>query len=54
MFDAWNILEKVCGATTDNGSNIVKGVGLLGLDTFHVLQHTLQLSIKRGLNVTAV
>ena len=54
MFEAWNISEKVCGATTDNGTNIVNAFGLLGLEHFPCVAHTLQLSIKRGLDVTAV
>ena len=54
MFQAWNISDKVCGAITDNGGNIVNAVGLLGIEHFPCMAHTLQLSIKRGLNVVRV
>lgn len=54
MFDSWKISEKVCGATTDNGQNIVNAVGLLKIEHFPCVAHTLQLSIKHGLEVTRV
>ena len=34
LFRSWKISEKVCGATTDNGQNIVNAVGLLGIEHF--------------------
>ena len=54
LFQSWKITEKVCGATTDNGRNIVNAVGLLGIEHFPCVAHTLQLSIKNGLEVTRV
>lgn len=54
MFKAWSLSNKVCGATTDNCGNIVNAVGLLGLEHVPCVAHTLQLSIKRGLEIPAV
>ena len=54
MFKSWSLSDKVCGATTDNCGNIVNAVGLLGLEHVPCIAHTLQLSIKRGLEVPAV
>ena len=56
LYDNWKISEKVCGATTDNGQNIVNAVGLLKIEHFPCVAHvhTLQLSIKNGLEVTRV
>ena len=44
---SWNISDKVCGATTDNASNMVNAIGLLGIQHFPCVAHTLQLSILR-------
>ena len=54
MFKSWSLSDKVCGATTDNCGNIVNAVGLLGLEHVPCIAHTLQLSIKRGLDLPAV
>ena len=54
LFDSWKISDKVCGATTDNGRNIVNAIGLLKIEHFPCVAHTLQLSIKNGLEVTRV
>ena len=54
MFQEWNISDKVFGSTTDNGQNIVNAIGLLGLQHFPCLAHTLQLSIKKALNISKV
>jgi len=47
MYQEWNIVDKVFGGTTDNGQNIVNAIGLLGLQHFPCLAHTLQLAIKK-------
>ena len=52
--NSWKISDKVCGATTDNGRNIVNAIGLLKIEHFPCVAHTLQLSIKNGLEVTRV
>ena len=49
LFDSWKISDKVCGATTDNGRNIVNAIGLLKIEHFPCVAHTLQLSIKKTL-----
>ena len=54
MLKDWNISEKVCGGTTDNGSNIVNAIGLLEIEHFPCFAHTSQLSIKNGLNIPRV
>jgi len=54
MFQEWNIVDKVFGGTTDNGQNIVNAIGLLGLQHFSCLAHTLQLAIKKGFTVPKV
>jgi len=54
MFQEWNIADKVFGGTTDNGQNIVNAIGLLGLQHFPCLAHTLQLAMKKAFAVTKV
>ena len=54
MFQGWKISNKICRATTDNVGNTVIAVGLLGIEDFPCVAHTMQLSIKKGLNVTRV
>ena len=54
MLQDWNISEKVYAGVTDNGSNIVNAIGLLGIEHFPCFAHTLQLAIKRGLDVPRV
>ena len=50
----WNIDNKVFGATTDNGRNIVNAIGLLGLKHFPCVAHMLQLSINYGFKIVRV
>ena len=50
----WNIDNKVLGATTDNGHNIVNAIGLLGLKHFPCFAHTLQPSINNGSKIVRV
>ena len=54
MFRDWNIVKKVFSATTDNRQNIVNAVGLLSLQHFPCIAHTLQLAIKKALIVSKV
>ena len=54
MLQDWNISEKVYAGVTDNGSNIVNAIGLMGIEHFPCFAHTLQLGIKRGLEVPRV
>ena len=54
MFKDWGISEKVCGGITDNAGDIVNAIGLLGIEHFPCVAHTLQLSIKNGLAVSRV
>ena len=54
MLKDWGISEKVCGGITDNASNTVNAIGLLGIEHFPCVAHTLQLSIKNGLTVSRV
>ena len=54
MLKDWSISEKVCGGITDNAGNIVNAIGLLGIEHFPCVAHTLQLSIKNGLTVSRV
>uniref|UniRef100_A0A1X7SLU2 DUF659 domain-containing protein n=1 Tax=Amphimedon queenslandica TaxID=400682 RepID=A0A1X7SLU2_AMPQE len=55
MLSSWNIRDKVCGATTDNASNMVNAIRILaGIQHFPCVAHTLQLSVKSGLNVSHV
>ena len=54
MFQDWNIVDKVFGATTDNGQNIVNTIELLGLQHFPCLVHTLQMAIKKTLTASKV
>lgn len=46
----WKISE-VCGGITDNGVN---AIGLMGIEHFPCFAHTLQLSIKNGLQIPRV
>ena len=52
MFNDLNISDEVFGGTSDNGQNIVNTIWLLGLQHFPCLAHTLQLAIKKDLNVS--
>ena len=52
MFENWNIANKVFGATTDNAANIVNAAGLLKIEHFPCFAHTLQLSVKKAVDVT--
>ena len=54
MFEDWKITGKVFGSTTDNAQNIVNAIGLLGMDHFPCIAHTLQLGIKKALDVSKV
>lgn len=55
MLSSWNIRDKVCGAATDNASNMVNAIRMLaGVQHFPCVAHTLQLSVKSGLNVSRV
>ena len=50
----WKISSKVCGAVTDNASNMVNTFRLLGIQHFPCIAHTLQLAIEKGLDVPRV
>ena len=54
MFNDSNISDEVFGGTSDNGQNIVNTIRLVGLQHFLCLAHTLQLAIKKDLNVLKV
>ena len=54
MFEDWKITGKVFGGTTDNAQNIVNAIGLLGMDHFPCIAHTLHLGIKKALDVSKV
>ena len=54
MLCSWKIDSKVCGAVTDNASNMVNTFRLLGIQHFPCIAHTLQLAIQRGLEVPRV
>ena len=54
MFQSWNISHKVFCATTDNAANIVNAASLLGIEHFPCFAHTLQLSVKKALDVQNV
>ena len=54
MFRSWEIFCKVCGAVTDNASNMVSTFRLLGIQHFPCIAHTLQLAIQKGLDVARV
>ena len=54
MLQDWSISEKVCAGITDNASNIVNAIGLMGIEHFPCFAHTLQLGIKHGLEVQRV
>ena len=54
LLQSWNVTGKVCGAITDNAGNIKNAIRLLGIEHFPCVAHTLQLSIKRGLEVVKV
>ena len=47
-------MDKVCGGTTDNGSNLVNTFSLLNIDHFPCIAHTLQLAVNKGLKVPRV
>lgn len=54
MLSSWKISSKVCGAVTDNASNMVNTFRLLGIQHFPCIAHTLQLAIQKGLDLTRV
>lgn len=54
MFQEWDISNKVFGATTDIGQNIVNAIDLLDLEHFPCLAHTLQLAIKKAYTIPKV
>ena len=54
MFQSWNISHNVFCATTDNAANIVNAASLLGIEHFPCFAHTLQLSVKKALDVQNV
>ena len=54
MLEDWKISDKVLCGTTDNGQNIVNAIGLLGIEHFPCIAHTLQLAIMKALQVPKV
>ena len=55
IFDEWAVTGKVYGATTDNGGNIVNAcVNHLKLTHMPCIGHTLQLAVKRALEINKV
>lgn len=50
VMEDWGIKEKVCGMTTDNGSNIVRAAGLLGMTRIPCFGHCLHLAVLSALN----
>lgn len=54
MFEEWKIKRKVFEGTTDNAQNIVNAMGLLGLLHFPCIAHTLQLGVKKALEVQKI
>ena len=55
LLKEWKINGKVFAATTDNGSNVMNAI-VDHLDLIHMpcIGHTLQLSIKKALDLPAV
>ncbi len=55
LFDEWKISSKIIAIVTDNGSNIKKAYSNMNIDErIPCAIHTLQLSIRKGLNITKV
>ena len=50
----WNVGEKLCGSTTDNGRNIINAMEILGVLNFPCMGHTLQLAIPKSFDLRAV
>jgi zinc finger BED domain-containing protein 1 (E3 SUMO-protein ligase ZBED1) len=50
VMEDWGIKEKVCGITTDNGSNIVRAARLLGMIRIPCFGHCLHLAVLSALN----
>ena len=50
----WNVGEKLCGSTTDNGRNIINAMEILGVLNFPCMGHTLQLAITKSFDLRAV
>jgi len=50
VFEHWKIRPKIFAATTDNGSNILKAIRLMGdVQSVSCAAHTLHLSVIKGL-----
>jgi hypothetical protein len=50
VFEHWKIRPKVFAATTDNGSNVLKAIRLMGdVQSISCAAHTLHLSVTKGL-----
>ena len=54
LLQEWKIEGKVSGATTDNGQNVVNAITQMGVFHLPCMGHTMQLSVKRGLEVRSV
>ena len=50
----WGIEGKISAVTTDNASNIVRGMAILDWQHMRCVGHTLQIAIKAGLELEAV
>src|SRR3989337_1642200 len=51
LFDEWKINSKISAIVTDNGSNVKKACGEMGIgERIPCAAHTLQLSIEKGLD----
>ena len=49
ILQEWNLpLDKLCAATTDNGTNIVLAAEILGWQRIPCFSHTLQLAVERA------
>jgi len=52
LFDDWGISSKITAIVTDNGSNVKKACGDMGIgERIPCAVHTLQLSVGKGLNI---
>ena len=54
MLQDWKISDKVFCGTTDNSQSIGSTIGLLGIEQFPCIAHTLQLAIMKALQVPRV
>lgn len=55
LFDKWGISSKITAIVTDNGSNVKKACGNMGIgERIPCAVHTLQLSVGKGLDIAKV